>query len=283
MSQSTEIYPLGRNKAESSRLDEQHRVLVDLIGGPIDESVPGETLSAVADIATGTGVWLREARKALGESSTRPERYYHGFDISSAQFPAESDGINYSVQDVFKPFPAEQHGRYDLVHVRLLVLALKESEYQAAVKNILSLLKPGGYLQWVEIGFADLYDPASTHPKAAPSLHPYLKFIDDNEISHDMPECLRVEFSKAGLVNVVKREAIVPEREDLKPRTAAWLMGFFNTLLPQVFLRSGEAVTSATAAERTGEALRHLKQYFAEGEMMSFRIGSVVGQKPRDA
>lgn len=73
---------------------------------------------------------------------------YHGFDISDAQFPASNNnnntdpgtGIGFSVQDCLKPFPEEHHGQYDLVHVRLLVAAVKEVDYALIVANIKPLL-----------------------------------------------------------------------------------------------------------------------------------------------
>lgn len=44
------------------------------------------------------------------------------------------------MQDILKPFPAEHLGRYDLVHVRLVIAALKEGDYSIAVENLQSLL-----------------------------------------------------------------------------------------------------------------------------------------------
>lgn len=58
------------------------------------------------------------------------------------QFPKDpsDESIQFSLQNCLEPFPLEHHGRYDLVHVRLLVAALKESEYKTAVANIATLL-----------------------------------------------------------------------------------------------------------------------------------------------
>lgn len=70
------------------------------------------------------------------------KRYYHGFDISDVQFPKgpSDESIHFSLQNCLEPFPLEHHGRYDLVHVRLLVAALEKSEYKTAVANIATLL-----------------------------------------------------------------------------------------------------------------------------------------------
>jgi hypothetical protein len=86
-------------------------------------------------------IWLWDAKQILdqkaGESSSR---YYHGFDISAAQFPSTSQGITLSVQDVFQPFPAGFLDRFDLVHVRLMVTAFPEGKFQEAVENVLTIV-----------------------------------------------------------------------------------------------------------------------------------------------
>jgi hypothetical protein len=64
---------------------------------------------------------------------------YHGFDISDAQFPADINA-SFSLQDCLKPFPVEHHGRYDLVHVRLLVAAIKSVDFKLIVANLKPLL-----------------------------------------------------------------------------------------------------------------------------------------------
>ncbi|KAL4905529.1 hypothetical protein BDW74DRAFT_152776 [Aspergillus multicolor] len=120
-----------------------------------------ENLERVGDIATGNGDWLFELQKArtspkLESSSTSRRTKYHGFDISASLFPTQSTAdIDFSVHDFYKPFPQEHLGKYDLVHARHLVLAVTKSDLHTAVKNITSLLKPGGYIQWEEYDFAD--------------------------------------------------------------------------------------------------------------------------------
>jgi len=74
-----------------------------------------------------------------------PSSYYlRGFDISSAQFqpvPTQDNAEIYlSLQNCLDPFPAEHQGRYDFVHVRLLIGALRKVEYELAIKNIFDIL-----------------------------------------------------------------------------------------------------------------------------------------------
>lgn len=83
-------------------------------------------------------IWLQDVSKFL--DTPQIERYYHGFDISAEQFPENPGAIQFSVQDLTIPFPREHRERYDLVHVRLLVAALEEADYKAAIANIYDIL-----------------------------------------------------------------------------------------------------------------------------------------------
>lgn len=86
-----------------------------------------------------------DAANTLHNRHPRQKLSLHGFDISPAQFPFSSlkaprHEIKLSVQDILQPFPKEHLGRYDLVHVRLLVGAMKEVDYPRAVRNLYDLL-----------------------------------------------------------------------------------------------------------------------------------------------
>ncbi|KAL4898973.1 hypothetical protein BDW74DRAFT_184162 [Aspergillus multicolor] len=277
MSEPAEMYPLARDEAESRRLNEQHKVLVEFVEGPIDRSVPLENISAVADVATGTGIWLWDAKKVLEKHAGESERYFHGFDISAAQFPPAPEGIQLSVHDVFQPFPAEHHNRYDLVNVRLLVTAFPESEYQKAVNNLLTILKPGGYLQWVEIDFSEL---ATDHPQASPVTDTWLKFCEISEISQHAPEVIEAAYRKAGLLNIANKPFLPRKRPDLLDKLQQWQTGFYTSVMPLIILKTGQVADSNAASERAAEVLRDVQLYYAEGNVVDTRFGVLVGQKP---
>ncbi|KAL3440680.1 S-adenosyl-L-methionine-dependent methyltransferase [Aspergillus insuetus] len=282
MGEAVERYPLGRDTAESKRLNEQHRLLIEIVDGAIGSSIPLDQISSVADVATGTGVWLWDAQQALGKAADGSARYFHGFDISSAQFPTASNGIELSVHDVLTPFPQEHRDRYDLIHVRLLVTALGESEFETAVSNLLSILKPGGYLQWVEIDYTPLYDPKNTHhPKAMPMIQTWTNYMEQNNISRNAPSAVAKAFETAGLVEVVHRPFLVRGREDIKGRAQAWELGFWSTVMPLVLKRTGEAANSDEANEKANEIIADLAAAFADGEVIDVRFGTVIGQKAK--
>ena len=55
--------------------------------------------------------------------------------------------------DVKEPPAPEEHGQYDVVHVRLLVAGMNSTDWDVAVRNLTQLLRPGGALQWEECNF----------------------------------------------------------------------------------------------------------------------------------
>ncbi|KAL4861604.1 hypothetical protein BDV12DRAFT_62074 [Aspergillus spectabilis] len=280
MGEPQEIYPLDRGEAESRRLNEQHKFLLDIVDGAIDRTVPLDNISSVADIATGTGIWLWDAKQVLDQNIGESARYYHGFDISAVQFPPASQGIELSVQDVFQPFPAEFHNRFDLVHVRLMVTAFPETKLQEAVENVVTILKPGGYLQWVEIDFSAVQAQTSSDARVATSAQSWLKFVDLNQMSRCAPDALFKAYKYAGLRNVVNHFFPIRAEDELRERAQAWQMQFFSTIMPLVLVKIGEVPDMATASEKAAVIAKDLEQFFADGEVIDTRFGTVVGQKP---
>jgi trans-aconitate methyltransferase len=101
----------------------------------------------IADLATGTGVFLKRLAPAY------PEAVLDGYDISSALFPEKTalpSNMNLSVLDVKQPVPKQLHGTYDLVHVRLIIAGMLPDDWKVVVRNLSRLLKPGGAMQWEE-------------------------------------------------------------------------------------------------------------------------------------
>ena len=76
-----------------------------------------------------------------------------GFDISSAQFPplkAFPTNTGFKELDVYGPIPDEYCGKFDLVQIRLIIAGVRESGPVPILENLLKLLKPGGYLIWID-------------------------------------------------------------------------------------------------------------------------------------
>lgn len=122
----------------------------------------------MADIATGTGVVLTELAKSHPNTC-----HFDGFDVSDAQFPAKlPSNIKLHIADVKQPLPTEYHGQFDLVFIRYLNAAMKPEDWKIVARNVSQLLKPGGWLQWIEGDFSQAaiwkrLDPAQISNGAA--------------------------------------------------------------------------------------------------------------------
>jgi len=182
----TEEYMLRRDPEESRRLDAQHEFMRQLSTGHlVHPSIPCAKIKSVADVATGTGIWLRElaASPTFLNPSNVKQRSFVGFDISPQQFPSSEElqsGVCLVIHDMTETFPLRYHENFDLVNVRLVSYVLKALELEKVVRNILQLLsrslpstfnyhenltfpaEPGGYLQWQEADACDSWSLPET-------------------------------------------------------------------------------------------------------------------------
>ena len=106
----------------------------------------------VADFATGTGVILTDLAKSHPTTCQ-----FDGFDISDGQFPPAAklpSNVKLHVADAKESLPSEYHGQFDVVFLRYLNAAMGPQDWQIVTQNAYDLLKPGGWLQWVEGDFS---------------------------------------------------------------------------------------------------------------------------------
>lgn len=62
--------------------------------------------------------------------------------MSPAHFPTfHPENFHYDVYNILQPVPEGLKGKYDLVHVRLLVSALSKGDVNTAVGNLAQLLR----------------------------------------------------------------------------------------------------------------------------------------------
>ena len=90
-----------------------------------------------------------------------------GLDISFGQMPPREwlpRNVNLRLADVFRPPTEDMIEKYDVIHIRHFVCVVKENDPAPLLKNLLRMLKPGGWLQW------DEWDVLNRHfVKASPS------------------------------------------------------------------------------------------------------------------
>ena len=191
-------YALSRGEAASMRLNLQHYLFKDVIGFNIH---PDLTLKAessrlqIADIGTGTGIWTIDVRRQF------PESTIDGFDISTDQFPPQAwlpNNVSLKYLNAFQPVPTHFIGKYDIVHVRLFMLVIPNGDPEPVLKNLMTMLRPGGRLQWVEHDpHAAKIVPASSdleHSASAATLSRIQSFGDFSWVSQLGSSCRDIGF-----------------------------------------------------------------------------------------
>ncbi|KAF9449393.1 S-adenosyl-L-methionine-dependent methyltransferase [Macrolepiota fuliginosa MF-IS2] len=111
---------------------------------------------AILESGTGSGIWLLDLAKTIPDTSE-----IIGIDIAPNLFPQPSTlplNVKFHVQSVLTLSP-EWTNKFDFVHQRLLVLGLREAEWKIALSEIYRVLKPGGWVQLVEINNSEESGP----------------------------------------------------------------------------------------------------------------------------
>ncbi|KAI8953452.1 hypothetical protein F4801DRAFT_537680 [Xylaria longipes] len=156
MSTNGPIYFLNAGSAESEqgRLNRQHYLFDDIMQNDLLPPHIASSLAAsptppkIAEIATGTGIWLSEIAKTLS-----PDAELVGLDFDTSKFPSSlASNITLRQANMLEPFPSDLIGKFDVVNVRCIIFALKEGHGIDLVRNLMTLLKPGGYIAWAETG-----------------------------------------------------------------------------------------------------------------------------------
>ncbi|KAI0120232.1 S-adenosyl-L-methionine-dependent methyltransferase [Hypoxylon sp. NC0597] len=144
-----EDYPLSRDFVDFSRLNLQHYLWKEIFGYALHPKISRDRkLLRIADVGTGTGIWLRDLASQLDASA---ELLGLDTDITQAG-PPEWLPVNMSLREwsVFTDVPDDLIAKFDIVHLRLFCWVIKDDP-EPVLKNLIKLLKPGGYLQWSDV------------------------------------------------------------------------------------------------------------------------------------
>ena len=90
------------------------------------------------DCADGDRIWLLDVVRDLP-----PTVQLHGFDISLDQCPPKSwlpTNVQFDTWDVFTDPPEDLVGTFDVVHVRLITLVIKNGDPSRVITNLCKLL-----------------------------------------------------------------------------------------------------------------------------------------------
>ncbi|KAL8906786.1 MAG: hypothetical protein Q9171_006135 [Xanthocarpia ochracea] len=162
LTNNTYILSRSRPHASASRLNLQYHLWQRSLGYTIHPSILPSLPSCplIADIASGTGLWLCDVASQL------PTSTLHGYDIDLKQCPPKEwlpSNTEIRDWDLLGEVRDEMVAKYDYIHTRLLVLVVQNQNPQPIIRSLFRMLKPGGYLQWDEL------DTTHTHITKTPS------------------------------------------------------------------------------------------------------------------
>ncbi|KAK5991641.1 Methyltransferase psoC [Cladobotryum mycophilum] len=201
---------LDGNIAEQTRLEYQHDTILHSMGGkalyaPVDLSKPG---LRILDSGCANGRWIKDLQAA---SPAKHE--YVGTDVVESLYPnPPPEGTQFQDQSIKEAFPESWQGSFDVVHQRLVMAAAApEKTPTAVVQELANLVRPGGWLQMVEV-------IPSHIPNNPLSQNQYIDMLNVLYTSlytqvgqqySNLWACLPQEMETAGLKNVQKEEILV--------------------------------------------------------------------------
>ncbi|KAG9288819.1 hypothetical protein G9A89_001143 [Geosiphon pyriformis] len=214
------------DEAEVIRLDKSNVFYKHFCKGnfnsPIEERLLNQSLT-VLDIGCGTGGWILDMAKNY------PNSKFIGIDMSPV-FPKENlpENVEFLECNVLDGLPFEDD-TFDLVHERLVGMALTNSQWKIVIENELRLIKLDG---WIEI--EDIYPIIETTKHFLLThffslsilalskklfLHLVRKFLNSRGLSTSAPDDLKMLWSETGkFPNIQCDKILIP----LGDRAGIW-------------------------------------------------------------
>lgn len=220
---------------ERARLAQQHQYISKGLGFVLHPTIERDLLTRKADVA------IASVSEEFQLPGTDDEQ-------TSGQLTYKRP-VHFSFQDISShgDTPSEHQGQFDIVAVRLLHSSLPHDRWETALRKLISLLRPGGWLQWTD------WDPltpriAAINPAASDAAlrDVLIRYIDlmkvqkvgtTYRISNSMSSCgledadsdiypliPEVQFTRnitTGVINALQQigELSEPEAEDVRAKT----------------------------------------------------------------
>ncbi|KAL8915821.1 MAG: hypothetical protein Q9172_006634 [Xanthocarpia lactea] len=266
-------YIFKRDFRSSMRLNFNHYLMREVVGYLTHPDLPITRPDLrVADIGTGTGIWACELATKLDKSAR-----VDAFDISDAQYPAPAfrpETVHFYVHNGFEDYPAEFQGQYDIVHARFLMCSVDDSNVGLLLRGFLSLVKPGGHLQWFEPlpRSTKVVSSGPDTPNAASERLVQIWHKLDPLGKYSWVEDLKGLCERAGLEDVSQWRHGMPNH--LRPLWAQSSLASTADVLPEVDM------WSTTEGGLTAKFIEDLQQEIARGVAVDTPFQCVIGRKP---
>jgi len=265
-----DAYILGRSHASSSRLNLSHFLWKQVLGFNVHPRIPTTGSPRIVDIATGTAIWPLDVASELSDAQVE------GFDVALDQCPPTyfMPGIRLGTWNVFEEPPEDLIGKYDIVHIRLVVFVVKNNDPRPIIKNLMKLLKPGGYLQWNELDLSGSHlergstsNAGDEEEVAAEAATAALKRVQGVGVAHwtsNLPAILTEE----GMVSADKDVYIIP------PPYAK----IFSDM--HLMMEEEMAMPTAEARQAKRQEIARISEESKRGAVISTPLSVTVARKP---
>ncbi|RCH84491.1 hypothetical protein CU098_001335, partial [Rhizopus stolonifer] len=196
-------YLLPNDDDENDRIHQQHWILRYAFQcnfhAPVTKML--EEGITVLDSGCGPATWTFE----IGESYPRSKIY--GVDASCV-FPEDIKpaNVDFAIGNIAKRIPYED-SMFDYVHQRLLIGGLTHDDWKNALKEHFRILKPGGYIELVEVGMTDLYKAG---PLMSTLQSTFRAVMEARGLQFDVALQLKDRLQEAGFENIVVKKLPIP-------------------------------------------------------------------------
>ena len=274
-------YVLGGGNLAGARLNFQHAYTRDIFDGHLlDPSIitPPESDLRVADVCTGTGIWL------LQVAHQYPNSNLEGLDISLAEAPKRNwcpQNVRFQEFDLFADLPSDLTERYDTINVQYTHLFVRDAMIESVLHKLSSMLKPGGWLQYTDMDARNIQVlmPKGDHPPSAISTVVQSAWDAVGFVPNAWTSNLEDLLTATGFVDVVRRSPELPP-PTLVPSTQSALWGIEEGCLTMLAKGLATREDMKGLMDKVGQAWREHKEAGAVIDMRTFRC---VGMKPQDS
>ncbi|KAI1425240.1 hypothetical protein F5Y12DRAFT_748282 [Xylaria sp. FL1777] len=277
----------ARNFKSSSRLHLQHQLWRNtthfLLEPQIRTFIQQEKQLKIADLGCGNGVWLTDLSHELFNTDISVQLY--GYDINDVNFPPQAflpGPVQLSKLNILsKKLPDEVLNAFDVVHVRAFSSIILNNDTSTLLSAVLSLLKPGGWLQWEEMGPDFIVEPASPGLSKV-SCETLARLVKAGEDIQGMKLDFIGEFGRhlgdAGFQQIRVRED-AKRKQDYKGWTENFLMIWEDAAFfyPSETDNNQASITKEFWAQLFAKAVQETEQGVA---LHRRSVVTVVGRKP---
>ncbi|KAL9640527.1 MAG: hypothetical protein Q9204_000674 [Flavoplaca sp. TL-2023a] len=265
-------YIFHRDFRSSMRLNFNHYLMREVAGYLIHPSFPiSQPDLRVADRRL--SLWACELATKLDQSAR-----VDAFDISDAQYPAAAfrpKNVHFYLHNWFRDYKAEFREQYDIVHARFLMCSVDDSNARLLLQKLLSLVKPGGHLQWFEPlpGSTKVLGSEPDAPTAASERLVQIWHKLDPLGKYSWVENLKALCEEAGLDDVSQSRYGWPDY--LRPLWAQSSLASTADVLPKA------EMWSTQQGGLTARFIEDLQQEIAQGVAVDTPFQCVIGRKAR--